>query len=163
MVFKKVELRRKACVLFFNYEIWLIRVSGSKMDLYSKSEISGPTSGILLAISDLIFRSCSRTMECEFRANLMHTLHIIMHSFHLPLEIFYRTIYIRSTSYHFASTALMKRLFLLTGAVILTARADKTDIFKQVVQQADNERSLLKSTGQNFRSIAAKLRPIFRD
>lgn len=57
----------------------------------------------------------------------------------------------------------MKRLFLLTGAVILTARADKTDIFKQVVQQADNERSLLKSTGQNFRSIAAKLRPIFRD
>lgn len=86
-----------------------------------------------------------------------------MHSFHFLLEIFHRTIYIPSTSYHFASLALMKRLFLLTGAVLFTAGADETDTFKQVVQQADNERSLLKSTGQNFRSIAAKLRPIFRD
>ena len=91
MVFKKVELRRKAYVIVFNYESWLIRVSGSSMDLYSESEISGPTSGILLAISDLILRSCSRTVESESRANLLHTVHIIMHSFHFLLEIFHRT------------------------------------------------------------------------
>ena len=57
----------------------------------------------------------------------------------------------------------MKRIFWLAVGTSFGVMADSDDLFKQVVQQADNERSLLKSTGQKFRSIAAKLRPIFRD
>ena len=59
----------------------------------------------------------------------------------------------------------MPRIIL---AILLSVMSVQSEIrnkesFPEIVHEADYERELLKTTGEKFRSLAAKLRPIFRD